>query len=135
MNDFFTEPNKAMDSSTTEYLRGTLKTIVLGLLAEKERMYGYEITQAVKERTSGEIVLTFGSLYPLLYKLEQEGLVRTESEEVEGRLRKYYALTITGRQTARQKLLDFTHFTQLMNRLMQLPLSLSIQPSPDSSVL
>ncbi|MBD2757481.1 PadR family transcriptional regulator [Spirosoma validum] len=124
-----------MDSSTTEYLRGTLKTIVLGLLAEKDRMYGYEITQAVKERTRGEIVLTFGSLYPLLYKLEQESLVRTESEEVEGRLRKYYVLTLTGRQTARQKLLDFTHFTQLMNRLMQLPLTLSTPPSPDATGL
>ncbi|PQA53437.1 PadR family transcriptional regulator [Siphonobacter curvatus] len=124
-----------MESSNTEYLRGTLKTIVLGLLAEKERMYGYEITQAVKERTSGEIVLTFGSLYPLLYKLEQEGLVQNESEEVEGRLRKYYALTTTGRQTARQKLLDFTHFTHLMNRLMQLPLSLATPPTPDPSAL
>ncbi|GAB3969026.1 PadR family transcriptional regulator [Spirosoma terrae] len=116
-----------MNSSTTEYLRGTLKTIVLTLLAEKERMYGYEITQEAKERTSGEIVLTFGSLYPVLYKLEQEGLVQTESEEVEGRLRKYYALTLTGRQAARQKLLDFTHFTQLMNRLLQTPLTLSAQ--------
>ncbi|UHG94737.1 PadR family transcriptional regulator [Spirosoma oryzicola] len=124
-----------MDSSTSEYLRGTLKTIVLGLLAEKDRMYGYEITQAVKERTRGEIVLTFGSLYPLLYKLEQDGLVRTESEEVEGRLRKYYALTITGRQTARQKLLDFTNFTQLMNQVMQLPLTLTTSPSPDPSTL
>lgn len=119
-----------MNSSTSEYLRGTLKTMVLGLLAEKDRMYGYEITQAVKERTRGEIVLTFGSLYPLLYKLEQDGLVRTESEEVEGRLRKYYALTLTGQQTARQKLLDFTHFTQLMNRVMQLPLTLTTSPDP-----
>ena len=112
-----------MDSSNTEYLRGTLKTIVLTLLADKDRMYGYEITQAVKERTSGEIVLTFGSLYPVLYKLKQEGLLRTESEQVEGRLRKYYALTLTGRQAARQKMLDFTHFMQLMSRLLQAPLT------------
>nr|WP_293842742.1 PadR family transcriptional regulator [uncultured Arsenicibacter sp.] len=124
-----------MDASTTEYLRGTLKTIVLGLLAEKERMYGYEITQAVKDRTGGEIVLTFGSLYPLLYKLEQEGLVRTESEEVEGRLRKYYALTLTGRQAARQKLLDFARFIRLMSQVMQLPLNLSTLSMPDASGL
>ena len=117
-----------MDSSNTEYIRGTLKTIVLALLAEKERMYGYEITQAVKERTSGEIVLTFGSLYPVLYKLEQEGLLQTESEQVEGRLRKYYALTGTGRQSAHQKRIDFTHFMHLMNRLLHVPLSLTTQP-------
>jgi PadR family transcriptional regulator PadR len=65
-----------MENNTTsnEYVRGTLKTIVLNLLAEHERMYGYEITQEVKDRTRGAIALTFGALYPVLHKLEQDGL-------------------------------------------------------------
>lgn len=122
-----------MESSGNEFLRGTLKTIILKLLSEQKpgptgrdssrsgRMYGYEITQAVKERTQGEIILTFGALYPVLHKLEQEGLLTTESEEVEGRLRKYYELTPQGTQAAAQKISDFERFMDTMRHLLQLP--------------
>jgi PadR family transcriptional regulator, regulatory protein PadR len=111
-----------MDATNGEFLRGTLKTIVLRLLAQQGRMYGYEITQAVEERTGGELVLTFGALYPVLHKLEAEGLLTTESQEVDGRLRKYYALTPTGNQVAVRKADDFERFVQLMRLL--------INPSP-----
>lgn len=126
-----------MESSGNEFLRGTLKTIILKLLSEQQsdvagqtssrqgRMYGYEITQAVKERTRGEITLTFGALYPVLHKLEQEGLLTTETEEVEGRLRKYYTLTPQGTQAAVQKISDFERFMNTMRVLLQLPVNLA----------
>lgn len=126
-----------MESSGNEFLRGTLKTIILKLLSEQQsdaagqafsrqsRMYGYEITQAVKERTRGEITLTFGALYPVLHKLEQEGLLTTETEEVEGRLRKYYTLTPQGTQAAVQKISDFERFMDTMRALLQLPVNLA----------
>ncbi|GAB4012286.1 PadR family transcriptional regulator [Spirosoma sp. KCTC 42546] len=112
-----------MDSANQEFLRGTLKTIVLQLLAQQGRMYGYEITQAVDQRTGGELTLTFGALYPLLHKLEDEGLLITQSQEVDGRLRKYYLLTPTGSETAVRKAGEFDRFIQLMR--------LIIRPSPD----
>ncbi|MBD2754339.1 PadR family transcriptional regulator [Spirosoma validum] len=112
-----------MDSANQEFLRGTLKTIVLQLLAQQGRMYGYEITQAVEERTGGELTLTFGALYPVLHKLEAEGLLITQSQEVDGRLRKYYRLTPTGSATAIRKASEFERFIQLMQLL--------IRPSPD----
>ncbi|GAB4029970.1 PadR family transcriptional regulator [Spirosoma jeollabukense] len=112
-----------MDSANQEFLRGTLKTIVLQLLAQQGRMYGYEITQAVEDRTGGELTLTFGALYPVLHKLEDEGLLITESQEVDGRLRKYYRLTPTGSETAVRKAGEFDRFIQLMRLL--------IRPSPD----
>jgi len=108
-----------MEASSNEFLRGTLKTIVLKLLAERGRMYGYEITQSVKERTNGEITLTFGALYPVLHKLEQEGFLLTESEEVDGRLRKYYSLTPSGNATAIQKVTDFERFVEAMQSLLK----------------
>jgi len=126
-----------MESSGNEFLRGTLKTIILKLLSEQRsdasgqassrqgRMYGYEITQAVKERTRGEITLTFGALYPVLHKLEQEGLLTTETEEVEGRLRKYYTLTPQGTQAAVQKISDFERFMDTMRALLQLPVNVT----------
>ncbi|CCH54124.1 transcriptional regulator, PadR-like family [Fibrisoma limi BUZ 3] len=108
-----------MESSSNEFLRGTLKTIVLKMLAERGRMYGYEITQSVKERTQGQIALTFGALYPVLHKLEQEGMLLTESEEVDGRLRKYYSLTPQGTETAERKVSEFERFVEAMRSLLK----------------
>ncbi|MFN8345883.1 MAG: PadR family transcriptional regulator [Spirosomataceae bacterium] len=108
-----------MEATSNEFLRGTLKTIVLKLLAEHQRMYGYEITQSVKERTNGEITLTFGALYPVLHKLEQEGYLLTESEEVDGRLRKYYSLTPDGSAAAIQKVSEFERFVEAMQVLLR----------------
>lgn len=56
-----------------QLLKGHLHTLVLHLLAEKGRMYGYEITREVKERTQGQVLLTEGALYPVLHKLESQG--------------------------------------------------------------
>ena len=61
-----------------ELIKGTFKTIVLKLLADNKKMYGYEITQKVKELTLGKIQITEGTLYPTLLALESEGLVTTE---------------------------------------------------------
>lgn len=105
-------------TESRELLRGTLRTIVLKMLAENKRMYGYEITQQVKERTKGEITLTYGALYPVLHKLEDEGFLVTESEEVDGRLRKYYSLTAAGTETAQTKVSEFENFMNAMKALM-----------------
>jgi PadR family transcriptional regulator, regulatory protein PadR len=115
-----------MDATGNEFLRGTLKTIVLKLLAEQPpagqgSLYGYEITQAVKERTKGEITLSFGALYPVLHKLEQEGYLISYAREVDGRLRKYYSLTPTGTQAAAQKVSDFERFVEAMRALLAPP--------------
>lgn len=109
-----------MEKKTTsnEYVRGTLKTIVLNLLAEHKRMYGYEITQEVKERTGGAIALTFGALYPVLHKLEEEGLLVTESMEVDGRMRKYYALTSPGAVMAQAKTDDLGRFLEALKLIL-----------------
>ncbi|MFY0627179.1 MAG: helix-turn-helix transcriptional regulator [Reichenbachiella sp.] len=101
-----------------EYIKGTIKTIVLKLLSEKDKMYGYEINQRVKELSDGEIELTYGALYPILYKLENEGLLYTESEIVEGRVRKYYSLTKQGNETAKVKVAELSQFADLIKVIM-----------------
>jgi PadR family transcriptional regulator PadR len=106
------------NATSNEYVRGTLKTIVLNLLSEQDRMYGYEITQEVKVRTQGAISLTFGALYPVLHKLEQEGLLITESIEVDGRLRKYYSLTPNGNEMAIAKTNDLERFLGAVKLLL-----------------
>lgn len=115
-----------METGNQDFLRGTLKTIVLQLLAQEGRMYGYEITRAVEERTGGALMLTFGALYPVLHKLEGEGLLITQSQEADGRLRKYYQLTPSGSETAIRKAGEFDRFVQLMRQI--------INPAPDVSI-
>ncbi len=54
----------------SQLYKGSLTTIVMKLLEENGRMYGYEITQKVKEITKGELKITEGALYPALHKLK-----------------------------------------------------------------
>jgi len=89
-----------MNAANQAFAGRTLKTMVLRLLAQQGRMYGYEITQAVEEQAGGAMPLLFGALYPVLHKLEEEGLLTTQSQEVDGRRRKYYWLTRSGAETA-----------------------------------
>lgn len=103
---------------SSELLKGTLSTIILKLLSERQRMYGYEITQHVKEITKGEIVLTEGALYPMLHKLEAEGHIRTEKESIGKRVRRYYRLTETGNTEAGEKVSEFLRFAETMKHLL-----------------
>lgn len=84
-----------MDSKV---IKGSLTTIILKLLEDNGRMYGYEMTKEVKERTKDKMQLTEAALYPALHKLVEEGLLDTASEMVDGRVRKYYSLTKKGRK-------------------------------------
>ena len=101
-----------------DLLRGTLKTIVLKLLSENPRMYGYEITQKVEELSKGSIKLTFGALYPVLHKLEFEGYVNTEKVSNGKRVRIYYMLTNNGKSWASSKLDEYIEFVKVMNYIL-----------------
>lgn len=78
--------------------KGTLQNIILKLLSKEVKMYGYQITQRAKELTEGELEMTEGALYPLLHKLEADGIIRSEVQEINGRNRKYYLLTEKGKK-------------------------------------
>lgn len=79
-----------------ELLKGILKPIILKLLSEQDRMYGYEIVQHVKDRTKGKVLIKEGSLYPTLHSLTKDGFLSTEAVLVGNRTRKYYSLTKKG---------------------------------------
>ena len=105
--------------SSNKLLKGSLATIVLRLLEEREQMYGYEITQKVKELTNGEIKVTEGALYPTLHKLEAEGYLTTETKMVDNRVRKYYALTKEGNAEARNKVNELETFLLNLQKVLQ----------------
>lgn len=93
-----------------ELTKGTLLPIILKLLSESEKMYGYEITQKVKDLTQGKIDISEGALYPILHKLEADGILDTEKVFIGKRVRKYYRVTGSGKKAAQeisQELNDF----------------------------
>lgn len=109
-------------SYPTELLKGTFKTIVLKLLAKHKKMYGYEITQMVKELTGDKIQITEGALYPTLHALEADGLVTTETEYIGKRVRKYYSLSPAGKATAKEKVKELADFMDTLISLLDIKL-------------
>jgi DNA-binding PadR family transcriptional regulator len=106
-----------------ELLKGTLQTIVLKVLKDHGKTYGYEITQRVKELSDGHIVLTEGALYPTLHRLESEGLLTTEKVTVGNRVRKYYLLTAQGKSEAKVKVTEFVDFIKTMTNVLQVQIN------------
>jgi PadR family transcriptional regulator PadR len=104
---------------SSELLKGSLKTIVLKILKENGRMYGYEITRKVEELTGGKINLTYGALYPVLHKLESEGILITESENFNNRIRIYYSLTPKGDSVVAEKIKELTEYMESLQRIIQ----------------
>lgn len=79
--------------------KGVLDMLVLKLL-EKEAKYGYQLISELKEKTKGFFSLKEGTLYPILYRLEGEGLVESRWSEPKGKqvARKYYRITDAGQK-------------------------------------
>ena len=80
--------------------KGVLDMIVLELL-KSETKYGYQIIQEMRERSGDIFSLKDGTLYPILYRLEDDGLVVSKWSEPEGKQipRKYYEITEAGKET------------------------------------
>lgn len=102
----------------TELLKGTLSTIILRLLTEHPKLYGYEITQLVKERSGEKILIKEGSLYPALHKLELDGLVKSEEVFIGKRVRRYYKLTTPGKKAATAYMNELHDFLKTIEQLL-----------------
>lgn len=99
--------------------KGCLEHFVLQLLDNQKRMYGYELTQKVKELTAGDLVITEGALYPLLHRLEAEGSLDSEIEMVDNRQRKYYFLTPKGKKNAPLAAIELRRFLENIQSILQ----------------
>ena len=106
--------------------KGNLTTILMKLLHDNGKMYGYQITREVEKITAGELVITEGALYPALHKLEAKGLLSVEITTVNNRPRKYYFLTETGKKETVGLLNEMKIFIQQMDVLFNL------KPAPNA---
>jgi len=98
-----------------ELTAASAKPIVLSILARGES-YGYQIIQRVKELSDKEIQWTEGSLYPVLYRLEKQGLIESQWKTTpQGRRRRYYRL----KQAGYRALTEERKQWQITNRLFE----------------
>ncbi|QHT69341.1 PadR family transcriptional regulator [Rhodocytophaga rosea] len=104
-----------------ELIKGSLQTIILKLLSEQEKMYGYQITQEIKKQTEGKISITEAAIYPILHKLKAEGELTTEKVKIGERVRIYYSLTQKGNSKAKEKITQLTDYLQTMQELINKP--------------
>ena len=101
-----------------ELLKGTLSVIILKLLAENERMYGYQIAQKVKELSKNKILIKEGSLYPALHKLKKDGLVEIETVNIGKRVRRYYNLTSEGVLAKSERVTEIDDFIKTIRNIL-----------------
>lgn len=102
-----------------ELKRGSIELIVLHLLSLGEA-YGYEIVTKLTDLTGGELEVSDGTLYPVLYRLERAGWVEVRWDTPErGVPRKYYKLTRAGRTELAQLAREWTGFARAMARLLR----------------
>jgi PadR family transcriptional regulator PadR len=101
-----------------ELLKGVLPLAVMKLL-KRRAMYGYELAAEVSKRSDGVLKLGQGTLYPMLYNLEAQGLVSSEWQSGEsGRDRKYYRLTDEGLKRLERDLVQWDALVRGMGRLV-----------------
>ncbi len=77
------------------FMNGVPQLLILTLLHQEE-MYGYEIVQAIHNRTESVIAVGEGVVYPVLHALEREGALKSRRKTVNGRSRIYYSVTPAG---------------------------------------
>ena len=95
---FFSRSDNLNDNIMKQFKKGVLEIVILKLLSERE-MYGYELVSELNRRAKS-FSIKEGTLYPILYRLEDEGLMETRWEHpaFRGQPKKYYSITEKGRK-------------------------------------
>lgn len=101
-----------------DLIKGNITTLILSALKDSER-YGYEIIQELDAKSSGVLKMKEGTLYPLLHNLEFEGSIKSfERKSPQGRKRKYYKLTRSGKKLLEEKKEEWNSFKQLIDQFV-----------------
>ncbi len=109
--------NNAEEQWIVQLRKGTLELCMLALLTNEER-YGYQIAQGLTE--SAGLAVREGTIYPLLSRLQREGLVEAQwRESPAGPPRKYYHLTPAGRQVFEAQASTWENITRAVNAILE----------------
>lgn len=109
-----------MDQLNKQLKKGVLDIIILNLISQKE-MYGYEIIKHLEVESEGYYTMKEGSLYPILYRLEDKNFIESYRVDPIGERkvpRKYYRVTEQGRVMLSSSLENWSYFLQITNKIL-----------------
>jgi len=107
-------------SKPSDLVQGTLDLLLLKILA-LEPLHGWAISQRLSQVSGDELRVSDGSLYPALYKLEQEGWIKAEWKTSElGRRAKFYSLTVSGRRKLEEEAEEWRRLSSAISRVIRL---------------
>lgn len=103
----------------TEVWQGTLALMVLKTLESMGPQHGYGIARRIEQISGDQLVLNYGTLYPALLKLEQEGFIASEWGVSENNRRaRFYRLTRAGRAQLRKETREWEQATSILARFL-----------------
>jgi transcriptional regulator len=103
----------------TEVWQGTLALMILKTLEAMGELHGYGIARRIEQTSGDRLTLNYGTLYPALMKLEQEGYIKSEwGTSDNNRKAKYYRLTRTGRKQVQRETEQWQRATEILARFL-----------------
>lgn len=108
------------DRFAQQLKKGVLEMLVLSLICDRPA-YGYELLTQLKERSDGSLILKEGTLYPILYRLEDDGLICAKWSQGQGRVapKKIYEVTDSGREENIRRQQIWKDFTQTVQGFIE----------------
>lgn len=108
------------DRFSQQLKKGVLEMLVLDLIC-RQPSYGYELLSRLKEQSAERFVLKEGTLYPILYRLEDEGQIRSNWSQGEGRTapKKIYEATDKGKAENERRLAIWRDFEETVNGFLK----------------
>jgi DNA-binding PadR family transcriptional regulator len=100
-----------------DLIRGHLDSLILAVLAAGPA-HGYAVIRALRERSGGQFDMPEGTVYPALQRLERTGLIASSWSQEQGRPRRTYRITSTGRVSLVRKRLDWRRFAAAVEAIM-----------------
>jgi PadR family transcriptional regulator PadR len=109
-----------MGAKKNDILQGTLTLLVLRMLDAKGAMHGYALTRQIQDTSDDLLRVEEGSLYPALYRLEQDHLIQSDWGVTEkGRRARMYSITDAGRQQLEEERKSWERLTKGVSRVLR----------------
>lgn len=103
-----------------EILKGAVEVIILRTIHDLQDAYGYELVTAIRKSSKNIFEFQEGTLYPILYRLEEQGLVTSKKKTApSGKIRRYYHLTKEGENFLRDKKEEWQAFFQAFRPVIE----------------
>lgn len=104
-----------------ELLKGTVEIIVLNTLHELGESYGYQLVKAINAASGNLFELQEGTLYPLLYRLEDKDYITsTKKRAPSGKERRYYSITTKGKKELASRRSELSLFMKGLKQALRL---------------